>query len=154
MTQERRDPFDQLLDACSQALDFVTVNHQVHQGLATKRADQKRRIERAIAALTGEASKAPGTKRHYSPEASAAIVAGMICKDCGHHHASKAHKEACKGTCSRCKAQMNHDSDPLDPGWSCPMCGNRPRPTPEGIDLEENPGSGRVRPASSNGVRL
>lgn len=78
---ERSDPFDQLVDACKVALDFVQKQEASAQATVTTRSGQRRRIERALAALTDA-----GVPVEKKPRKS------LRCEVCGNGYSSAAHK--------------------------------------------------------------
>ncbi len=136
------DPFDQLVDACRETLAFVERREKLTNEESARRKSQRAKVNRAIAVLTGLGSGGTVTSQDINR---------FICKKCGNHHQSKAHKEACFGICSRCKGQMVYDGDSLDPGRFCTSCGHRPRPVPEGLEVLHDDGR-KVRESSHNGV--
>ena len=51
---ERVDPFEQLVQACRDALVFIVDRGERAETEAARRADERRRVEDALAALTAE----------------------------------------------------------------------------------------------------
>ena len=87
-TGTKQDPFEQLVDACKTVLEWATSQEQKATATAKTRGEQRQRVEKAMAALTAsKASKAAG-RQGTNPN--------LLCKRCGNHYASKAHKDACR----------------------------------------------------------
>lgn len=99
-TRSTSDPIEQLVAACRQALGFVQDSKAKAAATIDKRSDQEVRIERALEVLTSETVPRKGRQRVISDEARqrlrSAAPGSLVCKACGNHFASNAHKEACK----------------------------------------------------------
>lgn len=91
MTSATKDPFDQLVDACREALTFVSGRAERAGQEVARRQEQSRRIEGALAVLAGDSAfrAAPIVTRtgKRGPRAD-----NGRCPKCGHGYRSAEHK--------------------------------------------------------------
>lgn len=94
MASATKDPFDQLIDACHAALDFVAARADRAGQEVSRRTDQSRRIEGALAVLTGD-----GPARIAAPAARVygGKGGGRLCPKCGHGFRSNVHRGCHQG---------------------------------------------------------
>lgn len=87
---ERKDPFEQLLEACQVALDFVKDRHERAIAESGKRGEQRSRIEGAMAILSGAAAP-PKAKKATTPSTGTRGGA-RTCPECGGYFNSQVHR--------------------------------------------------------------